>query len=913
MKDNESSQIINEKMSIFGESLEFIDTNQIEQLINKLSKNTILGELTEEDEIKYEQEQEQEQTTSKIRISFQSTQIKNAKFPCYDGSFKSDINKFLKSAQNRDLNKLYEYIIKEIQKIYHAYTHVESKLYTKINQFIQFSDLKDNTPMEIISKLKEINGTLLDTITFIESYLFKNYQILKKIFSKIDKKLSSIYGVESISIFFLLDIFDLPNNELSYMLMFKIIDEETCVLKYLTEILDEQIKNAEPKCDSNSQSSEVNTIDKEAYLLDNKSTLSLAAYNAALNIKEKYLNQIKESIINIDSYSFFRSKYYNKYIYTKGNYEIDTNIFLNNIIEDNDDNNEEFLPLNSLMDEELIINRFINKSIINKFLKFFKSKLPSSFKTNERLIILHNIQYNIILVFVIYWYRRYDLGFLDISIFYLGRIFSKILFNSLIKKRKSIKALLIISNAILLISFLILMIGKEEDYYKWIIFSSRFLIGLSYSKNIETKFILNYVPKLLVKKEIKKYYSYSYLSLCFGFILISVFNFIFSFLETENIEKELSERKLDINNVGEIIVAAISLIILIINIIFFREPKNNDIMKININKKTNINESFDITKKSNINSINENENKITTTPSKSGIEDKKDATSIFSYGKAKLISFKEKSKAKQLEENIKLNTEQKNYEGTNKIFSILEKLIIEEKNSSDSYTNKATKGFILLYTTLYIISSIVIFYNPLFNLINRENNENIDTISEFDSKNQVWIFGFSYLLSFFIYKFKLMKLSNDIFIWNVMILIFIIFEIALNLVFIIFDEEFFEKTPFYLDNYYLYGFLSLILLFNILIEICCLKVMIREIPIEKKIISINIDNFLDLYECLIKAWTFAGLYIINHYTLIKKTIYLKFGIEIMYIIGIIIFVLFNFKRRQIALTKIINKVTYETF
>ena len=177
MKDNESSQIINEKMSIFGESLEFIDTNQIEQLINKLSKNTILGELTEEDEIKYEQEQEQEQTTSKIRISFQSTQIKNAKFPCYDGSFKSDINKFLKSAQNRDLNKLYEYIIKEIQKIYHAYTHVESKLYTKINQFIQFSDLKNNTPIEIISKLKEISETLLNTITFLALFRDTNFSM----------------------------------------------------------------------------------------------------------------------------------------------------------------------------------------------------------------------------------------------------------------------------------------------------------------------------------------------------------------------------------------------------------------------------------------------------------------------------------------------------------------------------------------------------------------------------------------------------------------------------------------------------------------------------------------------------------------------------------------------------------------
>ena len=34
-------------MSLFGEILKFIDTNQIEQIINKISKNPCLGGLTE--------------------------------------------------------------------------------------------------------------------------------------------------------------------------------------------------------------------------------------------------------------------------------------------------------------------------------------------------------------------------------------------------------------------------------------------------------------------------------------------------------------------------------------------------------------------------------------------------------------------------------------------------------------------------------------------------------------------------------------------------------------------------------------------------------------------------------------------------------------------------------------------------
>jgi hypothetical protein len=107
----------------------------------------------EDDEIQYEQE---DIDSSAYRGTINTTLTKRAKFPCYDGSFSNDIHKFLNSEQNRDLNKLYDIIIREIQKVYLGYTHVESKLYGNINQFIRFHDDKTTTPMQIVSKLKEI-------------------------------------------------------------------------------------------------------------------------------------------------------------------------------------------------------------------------------------------------------------------------------------------------------------------------------------------------------------------------------------------------------------------------------------------------------------------------------------------------------------------------------------------------------------------------------------------------------------------------------------------------------------------------------------------------------------------------------------------------------------------------------------
>ena len=881
MKANESNQMIKEKITIFEEVLEFIDTKEIEQEINKIIKNPRLSGLLEDIR----------EDANSSKISFNPNEIKQSKFPCYNGSFKDDLNKFLKSDSNRDLNSLYQCILKEIQKVYHGYTVIENKLYIKINQMIQFSDSSNNTPMQITTKLKEIYEILEETIKYIESYLFKNFQTLQKVFYKIDEKLSKIYDVESVSLFFLLDIFDLPNNELSYIMMFKIIDEETCIFKYIIEILDNQIINSRPK--NNIQDSiELNSIDNEECLLDSKSSMSSAAFDAMLNIKNNYINQINESINLIDSYPYFRAKYYNKYIYTKGNYEVDTNLFLNYIIkEDHDDNNEEFLPINSLMDEEVIIKKFIKNDSIKKFLDFFKSQMPSSFKRNEFLIMLHSIQYTIISVFVIFWYNKFEDGILNIFFYYIGKILSKNYVNYSIKKRNRIKNLFIFSNIIMIISLILEIAFYKQSYYKWIILCSRLLFGLSYSKNIETKFIINYAPKLLVRKIIKKYFSLSLLSLSFGFFLTSAFNYIFK--NKDDIDD--GEKKLNINNIEQIIFVIISFLILIFNVLIFKEPRISDIMKIKKKEKKEENKA-----------INEITGNIPESNEKT--DDKKDAKSIFSYGKAKLISFKEKNKAKLLEQSLKMDIGKKNYEGTNQIYNILQKLIIIESTSNSSYTNKATKGHILLYTLLYIISSIIIFYNPLYNSI-----EDKEEISVHNSKNKIWILGIPYLLSYLIYLFKLIRISSDIYVWNVIIFIFLCFEICLSFIFSLFDKTVFDKSPLDFDNYYFYIFLSLILFFNILIEIYNLKVMIREIPIEKKISSLNIDNFLDIYECLIKALTFGLLYIFIHYSVIKKRIFLKIIIGVLYLTSGFIFICYNYKRKQVSLIKIINKVTYESF
>ena len=89
--------------------------------------------------------------------------------------------------------------------------------------------------------------------------------------------------------------------------------------------------------------------------------------------------------------------------------------------------------------------------------------------------------------------------------------------------------------------------------------------------------------------------------------------------------------------------------------------------------------------------------------------------------------------------------------------------------------------------------------------------------------------------------------------------------------------------------------------------------MIREIPLETSICTINIDNFLDLYENFIKALIFTAFYIFNYFIVFQYENLYIIVIIVLFVLDIMIFLIFNYKRKQYSLIKIINKVTYESF
>ena len=884
MKNNEIIDNINlenninkKSLVIFEETLEYINSKEIDLLIDKIIQTSLHSSIN---------------SSNKTQESiFLKNNINN--FPYYIGSFKHSLNKLLHNNQNRELYYLYESFLKEIRKIYYGYTHVEQKMYVQMNKYIKFKNAENNTPLEIISKLKEIGVTLKETIKFIEEYLYKNFIKLKSLFKKTDEKLREKIGIKSLSLYFLLDIFELPNNELSYMLMFKVIDEVSCILKYITDELSNSIQN-ENMMPNNQMNNIINKKDNQSNLLnDNPQN----ARNAMIRLKDKYVLEIYESLIKLDEYNIFRAKYYNKYLYTKGNYQVDTNKYL---FEDNyefeSEMSESFLQINSLMDEELIINRFIEKFLINEFLDFFETQLSSFYKTNKKLIYLHSFQNNIIIIIVIYSFWNYYYGLLEIALFFIGRIIGKFLYNYLIKRRKRMKSLLLISNVILIISLILQIFSGYHDNYNIMNFISKFLIGFSYCKNIETRFILNYTPKLLIKRNIKKYFRIKYLSISIGFFFVSGITHLQSFINNINIKIDM------------IIISIISLIILVINILLFKEPKVEDIMNNEVNIKMNNLNGKKILEDNNL----DDEEKIMNSSIESKLNTSDKKVNI-SYGKAKLISLKERNKVKILENALKLGAGKDHYEGTNHIFSILQDLINNENFVNSSYTNFSTRGHILFLTILYIIFSIIIFYNPLINTNKKEiacNNENKITIF----KEKLWVFGFAYFLYYLILKLKCFSFQKNLSSWNFIMLLFILFEILLTSLFLVIDPFIFSKSTLIIfDNYYYIAYYSIILFFILIMEKICYKIMIREIPLEKTICKINIDNFLDILENFMKALIFAAFCFLKYFIDVNYDYVYKIIIIVLFLFSLAIFLTFNYKRKQFSLIKIINKVTYESF
>ena len=896
----------------FGKSFENINYKSIKSLINNLKNNLPNLKIEPGEELT---------TLDDSLIVFKShtmhslKKISSIRYPIYNnGSFKEDIYNFLKRSGNSDISKLFNEIETEINKVYKSYITFENLLYDKIVSIINFCENRRNlSNLQIVSRIKEIYEILRNSYYFIFHYLFHNFDLLKKIFKLMDDTLARKYYTKSLSLIFLLKFFELPNNELSYMLMFKIFDEETLVFSNILNKLEKQIKSNNNLIEGSlinliDNNIERNVNGKDAnFLNEQNSEEQNETISAIVDIMGDYKeksNHICKMINNIFSY---RVLYNNYYIFLRGNY----NIYINNrflfnstvsIEEGNSANSSDksdLISINSLMDEELIIQNFLNKKIIYEFVDYFKKLLPRKYKINKFLIIIHIFQYHSIFPIILFSYNDTNnneyiqMACLFLICYYIGIFFSRIINTCLSIKKVSLKTILISSNLLLIISlsfpFFIKYFFEDLKLQYFVIFVmiSRFLIGLSFSESIESNFLINYEPKILVIKSVKFFYSMKYLAMFFAILYVSL---IEKFVPDFSFSCKKINKLLNINK-HELFFFAISFVIMIINLIFFRNLKNKEIINNNDNEKL-------LLKKSDNSELVKRSNIFESTSSDLSRSASEEVKSVLSYGKSKIISYNNRRKAKSLDKKYKLFSDEK-YEGTNDIFESLEEIINKQKNCC-SYINKISFILVLLLISSIINNEILIFSLPL--KLKKE-------------KVTIFIFSFPYLLSFLSFKYRKIfwnKSDDRISFLNTIILIFLVLELIFFTLIIL-------AIKYEQDDFIFYIFSIATSFFNVIIEILITYSMNIVIPIEKKILSIGLGRFADTCVILFKIINFLFIYFSpfskdnaeNDSNFIQNILFLFIIRIFVCIIEIIYLIFFNYKMNYNSLTRIMNKITYE--
>ena len=899
------------KKYFFGCDCENIDKKEILLQINKLKIN--FPNLNSDSE---EIENLHDSLEVKKNPTFNTIKIQSKiRFPlCENGSFKSDINNFLDEPINSAIKKIFSKIELEINKVYKSYVTIENILFEKIIALINFYDKKEEfSKLQIISRIKEISEILEESFNFIINYLFRNFYLLKTVLNNMDENLTKLYTVKSLGLIFLLKYFELPNNELSYMLMFKIFDEETLILGYILNKLHKQII-----LNQNTLEANIMGIDNSAKFDSRESRIfndqneedKNETLNIMLNLMSTYINKSKDRIKDINNIYIYRALYKNYLMYLKSNYNVDykNRLLSSSAIAEEDGSSinsselSDLISINSLMDEEVIIKHFLNKNIIIEFLSFFKKNLSIKYKINKFLIIIHCIQYYSIIPFIIMYNinKEFAKNAQDICLYLIsfnfGIFINKIICSGCLSKKLSLKALLLISNFFLIISLCLLIIDKIKDVVgkKYLFIINRFLYGLSNSKLIESKFLVSSEPKLIVNKSIKFFFRLKYIaiSIAIGFILIININFesiinIYNkiiFINSDLIKKIPHE----------FIFLHINFIILIINIILFRNIKIKDIFKKNehyekiiINKSQNTN--FFNKKSSIFESANSEISKVS-----------EDYRSVLSYGKSKLISYRNKRKAQLLDKHFRSYSNNENYEGTNQIFEEIYEMILKQKNCC-SYINKISFGLLFIIICLNINNDMLIL------LMTLTDNYKINFL----------IFSIPYLIGFFSFNIKnafFKEMKNNIGYLNLIILVVLIWEMILYLIMIIFI--------LILDyNIYPILIISIIIAFlNIMIESFTTYLMSITIPIEKCIFKINIGNFIDISIVIFKSFSFLFIFYIDKYFYSSEALpfknyqetFLLLCLSCFYsIFEIIIFYFFIYIINYTSISRIMNKLSYE--
>ena len=544
---------------------------------------------------------------------------------------------------------------KEINKMYIFYTTNEKDLFQGINsQIIRSKKLKKNKENFDIKELFSIIDSLEDISNLSKeliNYVYLNIKALIRIINLFDSHINNT--IPTVSYSYLQRYFSKQNSDLTYVLSLKILDQTSLATENLFLDLKKIIISYKIFNDPSNEKTETDFYNSEKNILGNISEINtihneifsiLTEWQNYLNIKlpSSTNNSIfrntsiigdsipkkikkskkakskfnKKSSIKNDEYDEYKeydivnnniNKDINKNI-NKNDFNINTNKLKKketenkkvNIIIENDENNEEndseeeeivFKKNNDLSIEDLNEDRdliLIGSNInvgsnlfdpVDTF-RFTTGKiLNKSNMKNLRLLFplvgFYSYSYSMIIpkiIFLLYDEKNPDEIFyyaLVISIPSFGNLISQIYMPKL--SRRHYKSILLTSLFSILIYYILLVYGIKNKKVLYTLIG-RTILGLSYLKQLSKIYVDNYVPITNQIQSNRQYALWTNIGFLFGFG-INVIN-------TKNFE------------IIFYISGGIFLIMLILVIIIFNEPSEENINELNNKFTGDLNQPF---------------------------------------------------------------------------------------------------------------------------------------------------------------------------------------------------------------------------------------------------------------------------------------------------------------------------------
>ena len=506
----------------------------------------------------------------------------------------SDIQYFTKNDLIKDFfNELY----KEINSLFKFYSREEIALSNDLNKLFITKNKEIGTE-SLPSILDDSQKLYLISLRMKLLYecLILNFEAIRKICKKFDKKLQNFLNKNSFCVFFLKALIDYHNSDLSYLLKMKIIEQGLILIQNrVALIIDNKnhlLKDPEKR--------------RELASLENNGEFTVDDLIKEIDDNLQKTKDIIEGMITNDKYIItninlglilkYDGEYQNDFVNNPegGNYQII----------DNDDKVNEFAidydneHINVLLKKEEMLSvtrMFINKDIYMKMINVFFYYLNDLNYKNILILFFHLFfNYFILgvsfmqLIIVILFTEEEKIKYYGI---YIGIIYSsQLLSNTIASKTKLEKYPLKFLNAFSLSVFIILQISYlylinliDNEQWKFIyifIWSALFsiLIGVFTWSKLSMKYLINCVPKntlLTMSKNLtlfkgvflfsgiilfyffNRYVSYFIIFFCI--LMIILFLKVFTEKNSEKFYKyktnfnELSEKMEIFNNSGEIV------------------------------------------------------------------------------------------------------------------------------------------------------------------------------------------------------------------------------------------------------------------------------------------------------------------------------------------------------------------------